>query len=124
MYFVRTDADYLVLVGVWSSRKKALELHGLPSNVLFSSQAWNISVSHTQQAIFLNLGKHEPVISVEDEARISPVVRSHVIVNLQFVSLRCEEVQGSASLRTFVATICSSHVRPGNSISPNRDLLI
>ena len=44
MHFVRTDADNFVLVGIWPPRKKTFEFHRLPSNVLFTSEAWDVSV--------------------------------------------------------------------------------
>jgi len=44
MHFVRTDANNFVFVGIWSPRKKTFELHGLPSNVFFTSEARDVSI--------------------------------------------------------------------------------
>lgn len=103
------------------SRQHFLELPRLPFAELFGRQPWQFAVRDAVQAVRANLGRHVPVLRVDDEIRVFPLVRREVIICLVKNGQHGHPVVVLCVCLTLVATICSSQVLPGKFLSPNSD---
>lgn len=87
MDLVGTEIRELILIRLGTPWEHCSIFSRLSCSILLRSQAWDFSLAHAPQAIFLDMCGREEVLWMDDKVRADPAILLKVVVHLFEVSL-------------------------------------